>query len=95
MENIEENKLNVKSKKAFNTWVRNAKTFAKRKGDKGLQSEDYDFYFRRELISIIVNKLIEDIGVIPVTSEFQLKTGTKNKNELGFENYKDLAEALN
>lgn len=94
LENIEENKLNVKSKKAFNTWVRNAKTFAKRKGDKGLQSEDYDFYFRRELISIIVNKLIEDIGVIPVTSEFQLKTGTKNKNELGFENYKDLAEAL-
>lgn len=94
LENIKDNELNVESKKAFNAWVRNAKTFAKEKGNKGLQSEDYDFYFRRELISIIVNKLIEDIGVIPVTPEFQSKTGTKNKKELGFKNYKDLAEAL-
>lgn len=94
LENIEDNELNIKSKKAFNTWVRNAKTFAKKKGDKGLQSEDYDFYFRRELISIIVNKLIEDIGVIQVSPEFQSKTGTMNKEELGFKNYEDLAEAL-
>lgn len=94
LENIKDNELNVESKKAFNAWVRNAKTFAKEKGNKGLQSEDYDFYFRRELISIIVNKLIEDIGVITVTPEFQSKTGTKNKKELGFKNYKDLAEAL-
>lgn len=94
LENIEDNELNIKSKKAFNTWVRNAKTFAKKKGDKGLQSEDYDFYFRRELISIIVNKLIKDIGVIQVSPEFQSKTGTMNKEELGFKNYEDLAEAL-
>lgn len=87
-------KLNQQSQDDFEEWVKSARCFAEQKGDIGLQSEDYDFYFRRELISIIVNKLIKDIGVIEVTPEFKLKTGTKNKNELGFKNYKDLAEAL-
>jgi len=87
-------KLNKQSKDDFEGWVESAKCFAEQKGDVGLQSEDYDFYFRRELISIIVNKLIEDINVITVDDDFQTKTGTKNKEELGFKNYKDLAEAL-
>ncbi|WP_314482369.1 dGTP triphosphohydrolase [Streptococcus cristatus] len=94
LKNIADNELSKKSKKAFNTWVKNAKSFAETSGDKGLQSEDYDFYFRRELISIIVNKLIEDIGVIEIDPKFKSKTGTKNEEELGFRNYKDLAEAL-
>lgn len=41
-----------------------------------------------------MNKLIEDINVITVEDDFQRKTGTKNKEELGFKNYKSLAEAL-
>ena len=87
-------KLNQQSKDDFEKWVKSARCFAEQKGDIGLQSEDYDFYFRRELISIIVNKLIEDINVITVDKDFQTKTGTKNKEELGFKNYKSLAEAL-
>ncbi len=66
----------------------------KKKGDKGLQTEDYDFYFRRELISIIVNQLIEDIGIVEVGRKFKDKTGTINEEELGFVRYAKLAEAL-
>lgn len=87
-------KLNKQSQDDFEEWVKSARCFAEQKGDIGLQLEDYDFYFRRELISIIVNKLIEDINVITVEEDFQRKTGTKNKEELGFKNYKSLAEAL-
>lgn len=87
-------KLNQQSQDDFKEWVESARNFAKQKGIIGLQSEDYDFYFRRELISIIVNKLIEDINVITVEDDFKIKTGTNNKEELGFENYKSLAEAL-
>lgn len=94
LENIENDKINDKSKEAFKNWVTEAKSFAEKNGKTKIQTEDYDFYFRRELISIIVNKLIEDISVITVDSEFQLKTGTKNEKELGFENYKHLAEAM-
>ena len=94
LENLKDDELDVNSKKAFKMWVKKAKSFAEEKGDKGPQSEDYDFYFRRELISIIVNKLIEDIDVITVDDDFQTKTGTNNKNELGFKNYRYLAEAL-
>ena len=87
-------KLNKQSQDDFEEWVKSARCFAEQKGDIGLQLEDYDFYVRRELISIIVNKLSEDINVITVEEDFQRKTGTKNKEELGFKNYKSLAEAL-
>ena len=94
LENLKDNELDVNSKKAFKTWVEKAKSFAEKKGDKGLQTEDYDFYFRRELISIIVNQLIEDIGIVEVGRKFKDKTGTINEEELGFVRYAKLAEAL-
>ena len=81
-------------KEKFYDWIEDAKRFAKKRTSEICQTEDYDFYFRRELISTIVNKLIEDINVITVEEDFQRKTGTKNKEELGFKNYKSLAEAL-
>lgn len=101
LENIEDNDLDVKSKEAFKTWVKNAKYFAEKDKKKDLQEintkiqiEDYDFYFRRELISTIVNQLIEDIGVVQVDSKFKNQTGTINEKELGFLKYTKLAEAL-
>lgn len=94
LENLKDNELDVNSKKAFKTWVKKAKSFAEKKGDKELQTEDYDFYFRRELISIIVNQLIEDIGIVEVGRNFKDKTGTINEEELGFVKYAKLAEAL-
>lgn len=87
-------KLNKQSQDDFEEWVKSARCFAEQKGDIGLQLEDYDFYFRRELISIIVNQLIEDIGIVEVGRNFKDKTGTINEEELGFVKYAKLAEAL-
>lgn len=83
-------KLAKESLDSFKEWVKEARNFAK----KSDITDDYDFYFRRELISIIVNKLIEDIGVVAVKEDFRKKTGTSNDEELGFNFYKDLATAL-
>ncbi|HFR3461734.1 TPA: deoxyguanosinetriphosphate triphosphohydrolase, partial [Streptococcus suis] len=44
----------------FKEWIEEAKNKAKR----SKSNDDYDFYFRRELLSIIVNKFIEDIEVV-------------------------------
>lgn len=57
-------------------------------------SEEYSFLFRKELISNIVNKLIQDIDVVKVSDELKKKTGTSNEYELGFENNADLAVGL-
>lgn len=78
----------------FYDWIEDAKRFAKKGPSEICLTEDYDFYFRRELISTIVNKLIEDIGIVKVDSKFQNETGTINKEELGFLEYAKLAEAL-
>lgn len=57
-------------------------------------SEEYGFLFRKELISNIVHILILDIGVVAVNEDDKKKTGTKNINELGFRNYRNLADNL-
>lgn len=88
---LEQNKeFNDECKKDFKEWVEKAKKFAKDSNT----TDDYDFYFRRELISIIVNKLIKDITVVDLDKKFKEKTGTCNEQELGFKNYRDLATAL-
>lgn len=78
----------------FYDWIEDAKRFAKKGTSEVCLTEDYDFYFRRELISIIVNQLIEDIGIVKVGHKFKDKTGTINEEELGFVKYAKLAEAL-
>lgn len=57
-------------------------------------SEEYAFLFRKELISNIVNKLILDIDVVPVTSKLREETGTMNNHELGFKKHKNFAKSL-
>src|SRR5699024_1481783 len=57
-------------------------------------SEEYSFLFRKELISNIVNQLIEDIGVVKVSDEFKEETGTSNEYELNFKTKENLAKGL-
>src|SRR5699024_12543370 len=57
-------------------------------------SEEYSFLFRKELISNIVNQLIEDIGVVKVSADFKEKTGTNNEYELDCKNNANLATGI-
>lgn len=85
--------LSKKSQKnydIFKEWVNEAK-------DKAFSGSsdinyDYDFYFRRELISIIVHKLINNIGISVVTDVKE--TGTQCYEELEFQEYKELVKDL-
>jgi len=73
--------------------VDNAKEVANKASVYG-SSEEYGFLFRKELISNIVHTLIIDIGVVAVSDNDRQKTGTQNTHELGFKNYRNLADKL-
>ncbi|MBS7990014.1 dNTP triphosphohydrolase [Streptococcus suis] len=74
----------------FKEWIEEAKNKAKR----SKSNDDYDFYFRRELLSIIVNKFIEDIDIVELNEKDKKKLGTDQDQELGLGHYKKLAGAL-
>ncbi|NLR28537.1 deoxyguanosinetriphosphate triphosphohydrolase-related protein [Streptococcus mutans] len=74
----------------FKEWVREAREIA----EKSQQSDDFNFYFRRALISKIVDNLVRDVGVIKIDDKFRERTGTVNEEELGFKTYGDLASSL-
>lgn len=77
--------------------LRNIITEANRVAYKGTtfnSSEEYAFLFRKELTSIIVNRLINDIDLIKVSEKHREKTGTTHEYELGFEKYGELAQGL-
>ncbi|QQL48230.1 dNTP triphosphohydrolase [Streptococcus mutans] len=74
----------------FKEWVREAREIA----EKSQQSDDFNFYFRRALISKIVDNLVGDVGVIKIDDKFRERTGTVNEEELGFKTYGDLASSL-
>lgn len=59
-----------------------------------LDSAEYTKLYRKEIASRIINTLINDIDLVMVDDQFIKKTGTNNKEELGFVKYKDLAEGL-
>ncbi len=63
-------------------------------GKKGLDSAEYSKLFRQELSSSIIHVLINDLGICPVSEEYQKKTGTMNTKEIGFINYQEMAEGL-
>jgi len=70
---------------------------SKKVADKALvhsSSEEFSFLFRKELISNIVDKLINDITVTKVNAEFKEDTGTRNNSELDFSKYGDFAIKL-
>lgn len=57
-------------------------------------SEDYNYFFIKEITSRIVDTLVQDIGIVEIDEGFIKKTGTQNKKELGFINHSKLSEGL-
>lgn len=81
---------NNKTFKVFEEWVKQAKKSA----EKTKTQDDYSYYFRRELLSIIVNSLIDDIDIVGLSEDFKRVTGTKQEKELGFAELGDLVKAM-
>jgi dGTPase len=73
--------------------VSNAKAYA-RSASNYNSSEEFGLLLRKELTSNLVNRLINDIGVVKVTKEFQDVTGTKHQRELGFSTLDKFADGL-
>ena len=63
-------------------------------GNNKIDSTEYCKLFRQELSSSIIFTLISDIGLVEIDDEYSKKTGTVNDKELGFINYKELADGL-
>lgn len=57
-------------------------------------SEEFGFLFRKELTSNLVEKLINDIGVVLVDEGKKLETGTLNSEELDFVRFKKFVKDL-
>lgn len=63
-------------------------------GNKDIESTQYSKLFRQELSSSLINLALNDIGLLPVTDEMVQKTGTQQKEELGFLSYAELVHGL-
>lgn len=90
---LNDNECSKESYKDFKKWVEDAKKYARRSAVYK-SSEEFDFIFKKELTSNIVNNLILDIDVIKVDKEFINQTGTTNQYELGFVRYRTLVKAI-
>lgn len=63
-------------------------------GEKDVESTQYSKLFRQELSSSLINLSLNDIGLKPVTEEMIEKTGTQQKEELGFLSHAELVHGL-
>lgn len=59
-----------------------------------LDSSIYSKLFRQELASQIINCLINDLKIMPITDEEKSKRGTEYDEELGFEHFEEIAHGL-
>lgn len=59
-----------------------------------IDSTQYSKLFRQEMSSSLINLALNDIDLLPVTQEMIKKTGTKQKEELGFLSYAELIHGL-
>lgn len=59
-----------------------------------IDSTQYSKLFRQELASRLINLALNDIGMVPVTQEMLLKTGTVQSDELGFLSHGELIHGL-
>lgn len=57
-------------------------------------SEDYYFFFLKELTSRIVDSLINDIGLVEVTEKDREESGTSNEFEIGYKKLERLSSGL-
>lgn len=63
-------------------------------GTNRIESSQYSKMFRQELASRLINLALSDIGLVQVTPGMIEKTGTMQKEELGFANYGELIHGL-
>ena len=63
-------------------------------GKNKIDSTQYSKLFRQELASSLINLALNDIDLLPVTENMIIKTGTKQKEELGFLSYAELIHGL-
>lgn len=73
--------------------VSQAQTIAK-KSSVTFSASEYSHIFKKELTSCLINELINDITLVPVSPELQEKTGSTNQEELGFDVYSGLVKGL-
>ena len=59
-----------------------------------IDSTQYSKLFRQELASRLINLALNDIGMTPITGKMTAKTGTAQKEELGFLSYGELIHGL-
>lgn len=63
-------------------------------GRNKIDSTQYSKLFRQELASSLINLALSDIDLLLLTDEMKNKTGTKQKEELGFLNHGELIHGL-
>lgn len=63
-------------------------------GKNKVESSQYSKMFRQELSSMIINTLIQDIGLVKVSDKKRKKTGSMQEEELDFVEYREMAEGL-
>ena len=63
-------------------------------GHNKIDSTQYSKLFRQELTSSLIHLFLNDIGLVPVEDGQREITGTRQKEELGFLNYKELVNGL-
>lgn len=80
----------------YNIFEKNVKEAQEKAGygvDK-IDSTQYSKLFRQELASRLINLALNDINLMPITKEQIEKTGTMQKEELGFVSYGELIHGL-
>lgn len=63
-------------------------------GTNKIDSTQYSKLFRQELASRLINLALNNIDLLPVTTEMKIKTKTMQNEELGFKNYEELIHGL-
>lgn len=62
--------------------------------DQKINSTEFAKLYRKEITSRIINVLINDIGIVDLTDSEKIKKGTDRKKEIGFVNFRELAQGL-
>ena len=77
----------------FETIVNNARDVAQKISCKK-NIQEYSQIFRKELVSVLTDCFINDVGVVEISESINMEHGTSVRHELGFQNYDKLVSGL-
>ncbi len=60
----------------------------------GVDSAEFSKLYRKEITSQVINTLINDIGIVPLSEKEKSIRGTEHDEEIGFVKYRELASGL-